>query len=65
MERDHDDERRSGLCGSCRFARTVRSAKGSQFLLCGRSELDPSFPRYPRLPVARCSGFEANAAGRG
>jgi hypothetical protein len=61
---DRDDDRPWGLCASCRFARTVRSARGSRFLLCGRSELEPSFPRYPRLPVARCGGFEPGSAHR-
>ncbi len=28
------------------------------FLLCRRSITDPAFPRYPRLPVVECAGFE-------
>jgi hypothetical protein len=39
-------------------ARPVESAKRSQFLLCQLSQSDPSFPKYPRLPVLRCSGYE-------
>jgi hypothetical protein len=27
------------------------------FYLCGLSEVDARFPRYPRLPVGRCAGF--------
>jgi hypothetical protein len=46
------------LCDACRFARRVESRRGSVFLLCRRSEVDPRFPRYPRLPVIRCAGFE-------
>lgn len=48
-----------GLCAACRWARVVGSARGSAFLRCGRSDLDPAFRRYPPLPVLRCAGFEA------
>lgn len=47
-----------GLCASCRHARVVVSGRGSRFVLCERSRLDPRFPRYPPLPVVRCVGFE-------
>jgi hypothetical protein len=59
MERERDRGRsKVGLCASCRFARRVHSAKGSEFILCGRSESDPAYPRYPRLPVERCAGYD-------
>jgi len=48
----------AGLCGRCRHRRTVTSAKGSSFVLCRRSEHETRFPRYPRLPVLECPGFE-------
>jgi hypothetical protein len=47
-----------GLCADCLYARRIVSAKGSAFWLCGRSEWDPRFPRYPRLPVLQCDGYE-------
>jgi len=47
-----------GLCANCAHARPVESAKGSQFLLCQLSQSDPRFPKYPPLPVLRCSGYE-------
>ncbi|MGH7897180.1 MAG: hypothetical protein ACREQQ_04460 [Candidatus Binatia bacterium] len=47
-----------GLCAECRFARRIRSARGSEFVLCGRSEADPDYPRYPRLPVDSCAAYE-------
>jgi hypothetical protein len=50
-----------GLCGSCRWARIIVSGKGSTFQLCTRSSFDPAYPKYPRLPVLRCAGFEAQA----
>ncbi len=51
-----------GLCRACRHARRIESARGSTFWQCGRSAADARFPRYPRLPVAACDGFEAVAA---
>jgi hemoglobin len=48
-----------GLCGGCRWARAVVSARGSRFLRCGRADDDPAFARYPALPVRTCAGFEA------
>jgi hypothetical protein len=51
-----------GLCANCLHARHIASAKGSQFLLCQVSQSDPSFPKYPRLPVLRCSGHTPKAA---
>jgi len=26
--------------------------------MCGRARDEPSFPRYPRLPVLECKGYE-------
>lgn len=51
---------RLGLCASCLHARPIESAKGSQFLLCQRSQSDPNFPKYPRLPVLTCPGYTAS-----
>lgn len=48
-----------GLCGACRYAREVATSRGSTFVLCERSRTDPTFARYPRLPVLACRGYEA------
>jgi hypothetical protein len=48
----------AGLCDSCRHQRIVKTTRGSRFSLCERSRTDPAYPRYPRLPVLRCPGFE-------
>ena len=48
----------AGLCDRCVHQRIVRNTRGSEFSLCERSRTDPSFPRYPRLPVSSCRGFE-------
>ena len=47
-----------GLCDACRHQRLVPNTRGSVFSLCERSRTDPSFRRYPPLPVLRCSGFD-------
>lgn len=46
-----------GLCDGCRNVKVVETRKGSRFYLCTVSEVDPRFPKYPRLPVVRCLGF--------
>ena len=50
-----------GLCAVCRNARVIESDKGSRFLQCTLSKEDPSFAKYPRLPVLRCSGYVKSA----
>lgn len=51
----------AGLCATCRHRRLVESARGSVFVLCERSRTDPRFPRYPRLPVVACAGYDPPA----
>jgi hypothetical protein len=51
----------AGLCDSCSYQRLVRNTRGSSFLLCERSRTDPAFPRYPRLPVTSCVGYEPSS----
>ena len=53
-----------GLCGACVHARIVESRR-SRFWLCGLSRVDPTFPRYPALPVIRCAGFETGRSKAG
>ena len=48
----------AGLCGGCAWADAVRSARGSVFLRCRRSDLDPRYAKYPSLPRLECAGFE-------
>ncbi len=43
----------AGLCAQCQFLRIVESSRGSRFVLCE----NPNLPKYPRLPVLRCSHF--------
>lgn len=51
-----------GLCADCRNVRIIESRRGSRFYLCRLSEVDPRFPKYPRLPVLRCSGYDPTGA---
>ena len=48
----------AGLCDTCRHQRIVKSGRGSEFSMCLRSKTDPRFPKYPRLPVRECAGYE-------
>jgi hypothetical protein len=42
----------------------VRNTRGSVFSLCRRSRTEPDrFPRYPRLPVLACEGYERGEQG--
>ena len=45
-----------GLCRDCRYARQVPATQAT-YWLCRRSVDDPSFPKYPRLPIRACRGF--------
>jgi len=54
---------RAGLCDSCTHQRIVRNTRGSAFSLCERWRSDSAYPRYPRLPVLECAGWEAKRRG--
>lgn len=51
-----------GLCGLCSHHALVRGDRESNFHLCRKSKTDASFPKYPRLPVTQCAGFEPIAS---
>ena len=48
----------AGLCDSCRHQKLIRNTRGSSFSLCERSKSDERYPKYPRLPVELCPGYE-------
>ena len=62
LESSSDVNPRLGLCADCLYARLIESSKGSQFLLCQLSQSDPSFPKYPRLPILACTGYSPKPA---
>ena len=49
---------RVGLCDSCLHQKLVGNTRGSKFSLCERSKTDERFPKYPRVPVLDCRGYE-------
>ena len=49
---------RTGLCERCRHQKVIRNTRGSSFSMCERSKSDPSYPKYPRVPVLECAGFQ-------
>jgi len=55
---------RIGWCSICRHGRMVESSRGSRFWRCARSDDDPRYPKYPRLPVLACEGYEAPTGNR-
>jgi hypothetical protein len=56
---------RAGLCETCSHQRVVRNTRGSEFSMCERSRTDRRFPKYPRLPVLQCAGYERRAGPSG
>jgi hypothetical protein len=52
----------AGLCDQCAWHREIRTDRGSLFILCRRGLTDPAWPKYPRLPVFACAGFEPEQA---
>ena len=59
------DKPAAGLCNSCRHQQIIRNTRGSVFSLCRLSREEPErFPRYPRLPVRECAGYERASGGQ-
>jgi len=48
----------AGLCADCQHAGSIKSDRGSVFLRCELALADSRFPKYPRLPVLACSGYQ-------
>lgn len=55
-----NDRSEAGLCTRCNHSRVIESGRGSRFWMCQLHRVDPSFAKYPRLPVLQCRGFEAS-----
>jgi hypothetical protein len=54
----------AGLCDSCRHQKIIRTGRGSEFSMCERSKTEPGYPKYPRLPVRACPGYEGRCSTR-
>lgn len=59
------DAKVAGLCADCMHMQLIKSDRSSTFYLCRCSAVDPSFPKYPRLPVLQCRGYERTDSDRG
>lgn len=64
MEPNAEDLRYAGLCSTCRNARVLTSDRGSRFYQCTLGLSDPSFRKYPILPVRQCRGYEVAGDSR-
>jgi hypothetical protein len=38
--------------------REIRTDRGTVYVMCTRALNEPEYPKYPRLPVLQCKGFE-------
>lgn len=45
--------------------REIVTPKGSRFLLCQLSQIDPVYPKYPPQPVVRCEGYRKREQAEG
>jgi len=48
----------AGLCETCLHCRRITSDRGSIFYQCSRYAAEPQYPKYPRLPVLSCPGYD-------
>lgn len=48
----------AGLCAACVHPKVNVTRRGTAYLRCLRAAWDERLPRYPRLPVRACPGFE-------
>jgi hypothetical protein len=54
----------AGLCDGCVHQKLIGNTRGSTFSMCERSKTDKRFPKYPRIPVGACPGFEPPSGAR-
>ena len=48
---------RVGLCRTCAHAQRVPTP-GLLYWMCRRSLTEDAYPKYPRLPIRSCAGYE-------
>ena len=59
MHSENEPDR--NLCNTCIHRKEIRNDRGSLFIMCMRSFREPEYPKYPRLPVVSCPGYENHA----
>ncbi len=47
-----------GLCDTCVHQKLIGNTRGSTFSMCLKARDDDRFPKYPRLPVGQCAGYQ-------
>lgn len=55
---------KAGLCDTCSHQKLIRNTRGSTFSMCLRSKDEPGYPKYPRVPVRACPGYEGRSSSR-
>jgi hypothetical protein len=56
----------AGLCDRCAHQKRIGNTRGSTFSMCLRHRTEPErFPKYPRLPVRACAGYEPQSMTAG
>ena len=63
---EHDEPPESataGLCADCAHAKKLRTKIDATIYLCGLAAVDARFPKFPRLPVHACAGYEKTRLG--
>ncbi len=48
----------AGLCADCLHAKKLETKIGATIYLCGLAAKQPRLPKFPRLPVLACIGYE-------
>jgi len=52
---------RAGLCRSCAHALLRGTFRGTVYLRCGAASVESGLPKYPRLPVEACDGYQPDS----
>lgn len=52
-----------GLCWTCLHSKLNETRRGTAYVRCTRAAWDERLPRYPRLPVRSCVGYEQASYG--
>lgn len=53
----------AGLCADCANAKKLRTKIDAVIYLCGLAAVQAKFPKFPRLPVLACAGYEKARPG--
>lgn len=58
-----ESDSRVGLCLTCTHSRAIKHPHGGDpYWRCGLADTNNRFPKYPRLPVLQCIGYEPKSS---